>query len=487
MSTFRGHTCFIWLVLPLFVLSSCAGGQVRERLTAENTPPLAVTADPAVEGQIVRHFGVSAAWWAQDIGTWQTPERDEVLDYLFNRKTGIGLEIIRYNLGGGKKEGRAGGISDSWRSAECPLMPDGSLDWSRDEAAMKVVDGAVARGAQVILFCNSPPASMTVTGSPTGNGRACNLRPDQYGAFADYLARVSLELSKRWPLAALSPINEPQWAWAPGKGQEGCHYSEAEALALLDATALSLSSIHLRLPLSSPESCGWKLDRNNDYVRAIATYTESSPVADSIHNYAVHSYGSALMDRSALSHVLAQRLPGRETWITEWTELRGIRDAGMPAALALANTVHEDLVYGCASSWQYWIALSKYNYADGLIYVDPDTREIEPAKKLWALGNWSRFVRPGARRVGCSVEKGSGGNSGIRLSAYRNRDGSYVFVCVNNYDKPSDPLRFCLKKGRLPSHVRVWETSKERNLEPAAWHAGGLRLAAKSITTIIFY
>jgi len=482
MSAVRGCTKLLWvLLLPLF-LASCAG-EIRGRPDAESSAPLVVTVNPLKREQTVRHFGVSAAWWAQEIGTWQTPERDEVLDYLFSRKSGIGLEIIRYNLGGGKAEGQASGIGDPWRSAECPLLPDGSLDWSRDEAAMNIIDGAVGRGAEVILFCNSPPASMTITGAPTGNGLKCNLKPDQYEAFASYLARASLELSKRWPLAALSPINEPQWGWDPGKGQEGCHYSHAEAAALLDATARSLSRIDLSLPLSSPESCGWNLARNSEYVNAISLSAEDSTWSAAIHNYALHSYGSARPDRSALSRVLAERLPGKETWITEWTELRPGRDAGMGSALALANTIHEDLVYGNVSSWQYWIALSKYNYADGLIYVDPESREIEPTKKLWAFGNWSRFVRPGARRIECADAE----NDGVRMSAFRNSDGSYAFVCINNSKNPSPPLKLKLARGHLPPHTRVWETSEQRNLELAPWHSKGQRLAAKSITTIIFY
>ena len=471
----------VFLALPLLV--ACAGGPQRSGLAS--TPAIIVTADARGGYQRIEHFGVSAAWWAQDVGTWPEPTRKAMLDLLFDPHKGIGLEVVRYNLGGGKAEGRAAGILDPWHSVECPLMPEGGLDWSRDAAAMSVIDGAVERGAKVIVFCNSPPASMTVTGAPAGNGNRCNLRPDAQESFAAYLARCAWDLNLRWPLLAISPINEPQWPWAPTNGQEGCHYSPQEAASVLTATATALARQGLSLLLSMPESGGWGVGGNHEYIEAItASFAEKPELAASIGDYAIHPYWGAPKDRDALSALLSSQPSMGEIWITEWTELRSGKDKGMRAALVLADTVHDDFVHGNASSWQYWIAASKYDYADGLLYVDPRARTFETTKKLWALGNWSRFVKPGAFRLACSASE----IGPLRISAFKNGDGSIVFVVVNNAKSGSFPLRLELSSGELPRRsARSWETSSKRDLGEIAFNRRRpFSFASESVTTVVF-
>ena len=46
---------------------------------------------------------------------------------------------------------------------------------------------------------------------------------------------------------------------------------------------------------------------------------------------------------------------------------------------------------------------------------------------LWDLGQWSRFVRPGAVRVGIS-----GSTSNMRIATFRNVDWSLVVVFINS-------------------------------------------------------
>jgi O-glycosyl hydrolase len=53
-----------------------------------------------------------------------------------------------------------------------------------------------------------------------------------------------------------------------------------------------------------------------------------------------------------------------------------------------------------------------------MVRISDDKKSVVPSKRLWAMANWSRFVRPGAVRVGTS-----GGPSGARVSAFKNTDG----------------------------------------------------------------
>jgi O-glycosyl hydrolase len=427
--------------------------------------------------QTIRHFGASAAWWAQDVGAWPRDRVEAIMDALFDREKGIGLGIIRYNLGGGKD---AAGSADPWRSAESPLSEDGTLDWERDGAAVGIVDEAVRRGASVILFANSPPAAMTVTRSPEGNGKKANLRPDSRAAFAAYLADCveSLERTRSWPIAAVSPMNEPQWDWGPGKGQEGSHYGPEGARALLEALSLEFTARGIDTPVSAPESGDWKAADNLGYLSLI---WKDERLSGRLGHYSLHSYWSSRADRERLSRMVARDHPGLEIWQTEWTEMRAGRDAGMDSALSLARTVHEDLVSGGVSSWQYWIAVSKYDYRDGLLYADPASRSFQRTKRLWALGNYSRFIDRGARRIGCAAKAARG----ISASAYRNPDGSLVCVVVNGDGKGSGPFELSVP-GRA-FRLELWETSAARDLERV--YSGPPRAVAfpgRSVTTLVF-
>ena len=46
------------------------------------------------------------------------------------------------------------------------------------------------------------------------------------------------------------------------------------------------------------------------------------------------------------------------------------RDLGMETALFVANVIHADLTIANASAWQWWLAVSPYDFKDGLVYID---------------------------------------------------------------------------------------------------------------------
>lgn len=81
----------------------------------------------------------------------------------------------------------------------------------------------------------------------------------------------------------------------------------------------------------------------------------------------------------------------------------GGKDVTMNSLLNLANQISDD---SNVTVWQYWIAVSCYDFRDGLIYVDLDTKEIEPTKRLWAMGNFSKFIRPEATQFEVSATDG---------------------------------------------------------------------------------
>jgi hypothetical protein len=109
------------------------------------------------------------------------------------------------------------------------------------------------------------------------------------------------------------------------------------------------------------------------------------------------------------------------------------RDLGMDPALRMARLMQLDLTLLDASEWSWWLALSPYDYKDGLLYTDyrlpGDPETIHTSRLFWAFGNFSRYMRPGDRRI---EAQGPLEPHGLLVSAFRNpRDARIVVVLVN--------------------------------------------------------
>jgi autotransporter-associated beta strand protein len=111
--------------------------------------------------------------------------------------------------------------------------------------------------------------------------------------------------------------------------------------------------------------------------------------------------------------------------IQSW--LDGVDAAGKPAngALSLALKIHNAFVYGHSSSFEYWSFSNSTEKSSLVQPANRSTPEMDP--KYAAMVQFSRFIRPGAVRIGANFENGwtAIGGSG-RLDAHRSLNvGSY--------------------------------------------------------------
>lgn len=98
---------------------------------------------------------------------------------------------------------------------------------------------------------------------------------------------------------------------------------------------------------------------------------------------------------------------GLTYWQTEYSFLglgRGPnRDLGMTPALWTAKMINTDLTIMNAAEWDWWLSVSNGPFKDGLLYTDwkedGDPENVIESKILWAFGNFSKFIRPGSKRV----------------------------------------------------------------------------------------
>jgi len=467
----------------------------------------AVTINTEKELQTMDGFGASGAWWAQYVGTWDDDVRNHIAKLLFDRTEGIGMSVYRYNIGGGLP---AAGIWDTWRQTETFEVSKGVYDWSRDAGGVWFLKQAQAYGVENLLaFVNSPPARMTVSGLTTGQDLPVegdidpgakaliqdimmtaltpdsiwrspwsNLRPDMVDDYSAYLVDVldHLRNHEGIPVGWISPINEPQWAWRGG--QEGCHYTPDECMEVMRSLMQAIDAAGMPVKISGIESGSWF--SADLYLNALM----SDPyIAAGLDSFCVHSYGPEIVTplKKPLACLVKTKCPGTKLWQTEWCEMVGGRDTGMDSALVMADLMHEDLTLGNVASWQLWIAVSKYAFHDGLIYVDENTHSVTETKRLWAMGNFSRFVRPGFVRVPALSSA-----PGLKTTAFRSADGEkIVLVAINDKTKSLEM--------RLPvlaeyTKMDAYETSEIHNLD-LVFSSGPQNkyiFPGRSISTLVF-
>lgn len=455
-------------------LPACLGAAAQ---SAAKDEPLAVTVDLAERHQRIRGFGASGAWWPNYVAEFPAEDRDRLLRLLFT-EAGADLSIYRYNLPAG--EGKD--VTDPLRrTAQVEIAP-GKYDFSRDWKAQRILREVRALGVErFVLFSKSPPPRLLRNGKVSGGeDGGSNLRPEPEARadFARYLLDLTAYYTKEFdlPRVVLSPINEPQWRWGRDRRhQEGCFYTPEELAATVRALVEEKQRRGVAVEIESSESGEWK-NLNHDFARAMF---DDPVIAADIRTYAVHSYWSSPEDRRKFVEWFRGRYPNKALAMTEYCQMEHGHDLGIDSGLRMADVMHEDLVVAGVETWQWWLCVFTGGYKDALIYAHPRTRKIEPTKRLWTMANYSRFVRPGATRVGASAEGGD-----LRVSAYLTPDERGVALVIINHGE-ARVVRPALAGGREARVAGAWVTSAKDDLARRAPDAAGrVTLPAQSITTV---
>lgn len=418
----------------------------------EKIETVTIDIDISEEHQTIESFGASGAWWSQDVGGWTDMENDSlskreyIAQLLFDPTDGIGLSSYRYNLGAGSTLENSPKIEDPWRRAESFESAPGVYDWTNDQNSMWFLKQAVAYGIDdIYLFVNSPLTRLTESGAAYGETDASgknkiNLLPENYQVFADYVLDVTeYFLEDGIPVTHISPINEPQWEWTGG--QEGVHYEPEEVVNILEVFVdeMEKRSSLSDVSLSMPELGEWANSSTAYFNRLI----ESEKLMDSIDTWDIHSYWSDNLAKLNFIDWMEENEVEVSLKMTEWTEMVNGRDYTMNSALTLANEIYEDLTTLDVEAWQYWIAVSSYDYRDGLIYVELDDQTITPTKRLWTMGNFSKYIKPGYVRVSTSSSNkaldsvsfiGEGDNGEELITVIINQSYFDKFVSLDGLD-----------------------------------------------------
>ena len=395
--------------------------------------------------QEIDGFGASGAFhMAANLMKFPEPQRSDVLDALFSTTKGAGLSIVRNFVGDG----------GSWGSETNGPSPtiepeEGVWNWSGDEDEIWLMREAAKRGC---------PRNMSTVWSPTegmktNNNVVCgSLRPDKYLAFAEYLSMYVRGYKEHHniDIYAISLANEPDVTVR----YSSCYWTGQEFHDFLEFLIPVFERDKIKAQVIVGEHSAWT---ENPVLESLA----DSVTAARIDIVGVHAYHAPypwapISQRSGpLVETLRQN---KKIWQTEAANLRtnypGIRDG-----IYWAKVLHTHVAENGANAWFYWWAISPYNDGGRLVYLNTRDSTWTADKRLYTIGNYSRFVRPGYYRVDANCDL----SSGVLVSAYKSEQERKLVVVAINENVENRNLELDLV-GVSATSAAPWRTSDKEDL-----------------------
>jgi O-glycosyl hydrolase len=207
-----------------------------------------------------------------------------------------------------------------------------------------------------------------------------------------------------------------------------------------------------------------------------------------ITHIALHQY-NGISDSS--SRAGSREFPGitasgKHFW---QTEVSGSGSAlpsgpGINNALFYARMIHWDMTLAQTNAFLYWWLWTNNPNGDfpgALIKVD--NNKIITSQRLYAMGQYSRFIRPGWQRIDCDVSP----REGIYSSAYKNPSTKEITIVIINETITNFSVILDLD-GAEYDQLEIWRTSEKEKLknigkQKVSHNNAEIILAPMSITT----
>jgi fibronectin type 3 domain-containing protein/O-glycosyl hydrolase len=394
----------------LHVFRSLVGGGRGKRKSSwrpemeileERVVPNAATINWNQVDQLIAGFGASSAYNLNSMTTAQA-------NLFFSQTSGIGLSILRSQISD---------LSTSGTSDEVTTMQQAQAD-----------------GALVFSTPWSPPAVWKSNGSVDNGGY---LLPADYQNYANMLTNYVLNMKADGiNIAAISIQNEPNLS----ESYDSCTWTSQQIHDFIAVLGPTFASNGITAKIMLPEESGWTFELLN------ATLADPT-TAQYVGIVAGHDYGGAIGPVNT-----AGAPAGTQLWETETSDFSAF-DPSMTSGLTYATQIYDYMTVAQANAWNYWWLISSNNDNEGLLGEGGAT-----TKRLYTVGNYSKFIRPGFNRISETDD-----GDGLEISTYKNiSTGQFVIVVVNP-NSSSTAESFNLN-GFSTSSVTPWETSASLNL-----------------------
>ncbi|KAH8834878.1 glycoside hydrolase [Flagelloscypha sp. PMI_526] len=389
-------------------------------LGVTNTAGVAVTVNLGTTYQEMDGFGCSQAFGrAANIYTAASSAQTAALDLLFSQTAGAGFSILRNRIGNGNTS------SDSILPTS-PGSPSAtpSYQWDGYDSAQFWLTQKAKNYSVPYVYADAWGAPYFMkTNNAVGNGgylcgvsgQSCS-SGDWKQAYANFLTKyVQIYKDNGLTITHLGFLNEPEFS-ASYSSMLSSGTQAADFIKVLYPT-LQSANLSSQVKIACCDSEGW----NNQ--KTMTSQLISAGVESSVGVVTSHSYTSS--PDVAIS-------TSRKVWQTEYADLSGSWSTNWYSSGAIgdgfywAKLIYNGIVNANLSAYLYWEGAETGVQTNScLISISGTT--VTASGRLWALGQWSRYVRPGARRVATTS-----GSSTLLTSAFKNTDGSLSVQVLNN-------------------------------------------------------
>jgi O-glycosyl hydrolase len=453
--------------------------------------------------QTIDGFGGSNAWTALPSSTSASRE---VVKLLYSKTEGAGFTILRNRipfrerLAGDENPGYNDGFitrkaDNTYQYAEDGGIKTFTLNWGswdlgNTKSLIQAIKALGSNGPESLTLMSTPwtPPNNRITNwklnvrdksKPDVGGR---LAPERYEDYADLLADYAggFESNMGVPLAVLSVQNEPHWE----PDYESCKWTGEEIRDFLIVLGgrFALKNVGTDLGIMAPEDENFREDfitpsLNNAAAKAVLTHV-------GLHQYEGASDASGCAGAEKLPNVSAA---GKRIWQTEVSGSGPLMPGGngIDNALYYARMIHLDMTLAETNAFLFWWLWTNGGADPAGSLITVNNGAVNPAVRLFVMGQFSRFVRPGWRRIGSTTSPAPG----VYSSAYRDPSSGKIAVVLINETEASVNISVGLEGAPGFSSLEAWRTSAAENLEKVSGpdltgNGAEVKLPAKSVTTL---
>lgn len=352
-------------------------------------------------------------------------KQQEILTAYFDPEKGIGYTLARTNI-----------HSCDFSSGSYTYIKEGdkelktfSIDHDRQYRIPFIKKAIAAAGGKLTLYASpwSPPAFMKDNNSMLKGGK---LKPEFNQSWANYYPKFIKAYEKEGiPVWGISIQNEPMatQVW------ESCIFTGEEERDFLKNY---LGPTMQREGLGDKKIIAWDHNRDLIYQRA-STMLDDPEAAKYVWGIGFHWYenwsgGENMFNNVKLVH---ESYPNTNLIFTEGCkekfDINRINDwkLGEMYGTNMINDFNSGM-----TAWTDWnILLDETggpNHVKNLcfapIHANTKTGEVMYTNEYYYIGHFSKFVRPGAKRIACSPSR-----SALNAAAFINTDGKVAVIVMN--------------------------------------------------------
>lgn len=399
-----------------------AGDSLRfEDLPQPDESQSVIMVDPARQFQTIVGFGgafTDAA--AETFAKLPAAKQQEVLTAYFSPTKGLGYTLGRTNINS------CDFSSDTYSYDDVPgdtALTHFSLAHDLKYKLPFIKAALAVTGNRLSLFASpwSPPAWMKTNNDMSHGG---TLRPEYRQAWADYYVRFIQEYRKQGvPVWGLTVQNEPMST----QSWESCLYTGQDEH---DFVRDFLGPTLRKASLGGVKLMVWDHNRGIMYQRAQAVLGDPA-AAQYVWGTAFHWYVGDHFDNVQAVH---DAFPQKNVLFTEGsTGIPGSPAAEWATGERYGENILRDLSHWSAG-WTDWNLLLDErggpnhvgNFCAAPIMADTKTGALRYLPSFYYLGHFSKFIRPGARRIATASTDDT-----LLGVAFLNPDNTLAVVVLN--------------------------------------------------------